>query len=266
MKSQPVPTPRIRSRLLTPGFRILTSAYASLSSTVRAQSDKLDSLQSSLENTVASTNKLLWQLRNLHQSTSHDLNSLTESSIPKLTQDSETRLAALQRAHVSNSISQLASLKIRISTAREKSASLEKRVGKCVQRAAAEEERERAELRSHKRRIGLTWSFLGLLVLLWISAAFWKVDPKSLYLDPVDFEEVSRGNAHLRNTLKSKGVEWVLDETHQQRAEASDQESKRQFGHHGRSHAGSYVPEMLSKASPTPAADDGRLEQLFGSL
>ena len=154
--------------------RTLAANYASLATLVQNQSHDLNSLQNSLASTLASAGKLLVQLRDLYQSSIRSHETLTRTSIPHLTQTSETHLAALQRAHVSNSIAQLATLKARVARARERTTALQHRVETCAQRAVVEEERERADMRSHKRRMGLLWSLLAGLVIAWIGAAIWR--------------------------------------------------------------------------------------------
>jgi hypothetical protein len=161
-------------------------------------------------------------------------------------------------------------LKARIATAREKTTTLQHRVEKCAQRAAVEEERERAEQRSHKRRIGFIWSFLGLLVILWVGGAVWGSNPAEWHGEgEIDFDELHRGNVELHDTLRSKGVEWALGEGlgAESRPDNRDAMSKeRRYGPTGGEKAWTSAPKLPRERSKGEMGLDERLEHAFDTL
>ena len=141
--------------------------------------------------------------------------------------DSRTHLAALRRVHAVNSRSQLDTLESRVRGAKERAAALQKRVEVCAEKASVHERRERAEVKRHKRRVGVLWAVLAAMSAIWLATALWRGREKIMgELEGMEIgietalgkgnqgslsRELRLGEEELRTALRSKGVEWALE-------------------------------------------------------
>ena len=155
------------------GPRSLEEHYNQLADQALLQHTTLADSRSSMLQMFNRLDSTLSSLSKLQANASALLSTLTQESIPELTDESTKQLVKFQTTMADIETKRIMGLQTRVSTARESTTKLGNRMADVRSRLRAWEEKEIEDDRRRRRRVGFIWGTMAVMLALTVLLLIW---------------------------------------------------------------------------------------------